>query len=100
MAEQLPISYLGALTDAIASDMLQDEAVNQGQDRTNMPPAVKTEDGGRIDRPSSAASRQQAAALLLSVLTEVVMSAPSTSESDRANLLSRLAILKGVRRDK
>ena len=100
MAEQIPLSFKGPLQDAIASDMLQDEAGNQGQDRTMTPPA-KTEDlGGRVDRPSSNASRQLAAALLLEEVVQVLLQSFELKDPARATLLSRLAILKGLSRAK
>ena len=99
MSEQLRFSWMRLLTTAIITDKHQDGAGNQGQDRTNMPPAKTKDLEGRIARPSSAASRQLAAALLLNEVVEILLQSFELMDPARAALLSRQAILKGLQAD-
>ena len=95
--EQISIAFKRDLTDAISRDNKVRTEGNREQEQEQTMPKDRNEDGG-VSKPSSNASRQLAAALLLQYVVEVLLSL-ELPQQNRVTLLAKLAVLNGVMKD-
>ena len=93
--EQISIAFKRDLTAAISRDIKVRTEGNREQEQEQTMPKDRNEDGG-VSKPTSNASRQLAAALLLQYVVEVLLESKGLPEQARVTLLAKLAVLNGV----
>ena len=94
MLTQMSLPFKRALTDAIASDRVQDGRATKSKSK-KMPTKKHIDEGG-VSRPSSLTGRQSELTSLAVLMCEALLGMPGLPEETKAQLLSHMALVKGA----